>query len=339
MALVFYAVDNEFATSTGGNVGTYSKPSIFDYPPQGSEDLEVTVTDGSGDPRVFEIGDTYDVHWGGRGGGGSILNAVVLRSDAAPGRSAGIIVLSGVDQNGNPAEIIWTPEFNLERWYWDSFNPYNQPEFYTDDRQPSYTHSFVCFASETRIETPAGPRQSAHLHAGDLVMTHDGGALPIRWIGHRLGPGIGTGAPVVFDTGSIGNTRPIRLSQQHRILIRSARAQLLFGSDEVFVPAKACVNGRNIRIIPCPRICFVQFLLSDHQVLFAEGAECESLFLGDIALNVIRADPDFNILQSHPDTAVKHDTTARPVLTTNEARMLTGSGLRYRPPAQYKIAI
>ncbi|MBL4769297.1 MAG: Hint domain-containing protein [Rhodobacteraceae bacterium] len=339
MALVFYAIDNEFATSTGSNIGAYSNSSIFDYPPQGSKDLVITATSGSGDPRLFDIGDTYDVRWGGHSGGGTILNAVVVRSDAAPGEDGGIIVLSGTDENGDPAEIIWTPDFDLEGWYWDNFTPSNQPGFYTQDMQPSYTHSFVCFASETRIETPGGSKQCGQLRAGNLVMTRDGGALPIRWAGQRLGPGTGNAAPVVFDTGSIGNTHPIRLSQEHRVLLRSARAQLLFGFDEVIVPAKACVNGHDICIIPCPRIAFVHLLLSDHHILFAEGAECESLFLGDIALNVIETDRNFIALQSHPDTTIKHDTTIRPVLTINETRALISTGVRHLPPAQYNIAI
>lgn len=339
MVLIFYAVDNEFAVSTDGNVGYYIDSSVFDYPPQGSKDLVITSNDGSGDPREFAIGDTYDVSWGGQGGGGTILNAVVIRSDAAPGENGGIVVLSGTDENGNPAEIIWTPDFDLEGWYWDNFNPSAHPGFYTDDLQPSYTHTFVCFSSETRIATPDGLKQAAHLRAGDLVITRDAGALPVRWAGQRLEQGISAGAPVVFDTGSIGNTRPIRLSQQHRILVRSTRAQLLFGFDEVFVSAKACVNGRDIRIAPCPLISYVHLLLSEHQVLFAEGAECESLFLGDITLNSIETDPDFNLLQGHPDSAVIHNATARPVLTTNETRLLIGTGQRRHPHTQFKIAI
>jgi len=75
MPLTFYGIDNEFAAATGTNVGTTPNSSTFDNPPYGSSDLVITAHEGDNDPRLFEVGDSYDVTWGGAGGGGSIINA------------------------------------------------------------------------------------------------------------------------------------------------------------------------------------------------------------------------------------------------------------------------
>lgn len=61
MPFTFEAIDNEFATSTGSNVGTSPNSSRFDNPPNGSKDLLITTNAGDEDPRVFELGDTYDI--------------------------------------------------------------------------------------------------------------------------------------------------------------------------------------------------------------------------------------------------------------------------------------
>jgi hypothetical protein len=185
MSFTIAGTDNQFAVSTGSNVDTTANSSTFDNPPSGSKDLLITTNEDDPNPRLFEIGDTYDVSWGGQGGGGTIQDAVVVRSDAAPG-DGGVVVFEGVDENGDPAQVIWTPDFDLEGWYSDNFNPSNEPQFYTEDTQPTYTHSFVCFASETRIQTPEGPRPVGKLNAGDLVTTEDAGDIKILWAGRRL---------------------------------------------------------------------------------------------------------------------------------------------------------
>ena len=109
MTTTFNGVDNEFAVSTGSNVGTTGNTSTFDNPPQGSKDLVITSLAGDDDPLLFELGDTYDVTWGGQNDGGTILNAVVIRSDPAPdGNGGGVIVLEGTDDQGNLAQVVWT---------------------------------------------------------------------------------------------------------------------------------------------------------------------------------------------------------------------------------------
>lgn len=323
MSFTISALDNEFAAATGTNVGTSESRSRFDNPPAGSKDLVITTQEGDDDPRLFAIGDTYDIAWGGQAGGGTIIGAVVVRSDPSPaGEGTGIVVFDGVDENGEPAQIIWTPGFDLERWYSDNYNPSAEPEFYTQDMNASYDHRFVCFASETRIRTPEGSKAAGAFQCGDLVSTKDDGDVAVVWVGHRICAAEGPNAPVVFGQGALGNTAPVRLSQQHRVLVQSPYVHYYFGVEEAFVPAKACVNDADIRIIPQARICYVHLLLEKHHVVWAEGMECESLFLGDQAMKVLYSLPECQNMQHSMNRSVEQAMTARPVLKLKEAQLL-----------------
>lgn len=320
MPLTFYAENNEFAASTGSNVGSGFNSSRFDNPPNGSHDLVITVNPGDTDPRLFGIGDTYDISFGGIGHG-TLEDAVVVRSDAAPG-GGGVIVFSGANQFGDLTEIVWSPGFDLNGWYWDNYNPSAEPEFYTTDINGAYTHTFVCFAAETRIRVPGGVALAGDLGAGDQVWTLDGGPMPVMWRGQRQQPGLGRAAPVLFLPGTIGNEAPLRLSQQHRVLVQSARAELLCGAPEVFVPAKAMINEHDILLAPCLSITYVHLLLNSHQILNAEGALCESLLLGEMAVDILLHDAGSNRGDGPlPMPQVAYQ-AARPVLTYAEARVL-----------------
>lgn len=145
----------------------------------------------------------------------------------------------------------------------------------------------VCFARGTLIETPDGPRTVESLAAGDLVNTLDSGAQPLIWTGSRHVPGTAANAPVRILAGALGNVRDLFVSQNHRILLHGATAELLFGENEVLVAAKHLVNDRTIRIVPRPRISYHHFLLDAHHVVFAEACPCESLYLGSQALQSV----------------------------------------------------
>lgn len=306
MAFSIYALDNEFAVATGANVNNGPGTSTFDYPPNSTKDLVITTKDGDSDPRLFELGDTYDLTFGGNGTA-TLIDAVVVRSDPGPGGSGGVIVFEGVDGNGNLTQVVWSPGVDLESWYWQNYDPSAQPGFYTTDQDASYTHGFVCFDAETRIATPRGQRRAADLQPGDMVVTVDRGAQPLRWVGRREVVGRDALTPVVIREGALGNGAPLRLSQQHLVMISAARAEVFFGFPEVLVPIRALVDGRAIRFAPAPRITYVHLLLDRHEILLAEGAPCESL----------RAIPEWSDVPDAP--YVPPLPAARPVLTYREA--------------------
>ncbi|WP_294610193.1 Hint domain-containing protein [uncultured Roseovarius sp.] len=320
MVKTFNGLDNEFAISTGSNVNSSPGRSKFDYPPTSSIDLVVTSQEGDTDPNLFEVGETYTVSWSGASSG-VILDAAVVRSDDAPGGGGGVIVFEGLDQNGDLVQVVWTPSFDLESWYFDNFVGEQPPEFYTTDQNEAYTHAYVCFAMGVTIGTPSGLKPIEMLSAGDYVSTRDHGRRKILWAGRKTVVGAGRNAPVCFDRGAIGNRRPMRLSQQHRVMVASPMTELFFGHHEVLVPAKALVNGHDIRLEPCQEITYLHLLLEQHEILNAGGgAPCESLLLGDMADTLMSEDlPEIRGLGSVGIRA------ARPILTYREARCIVGA--------------
>lgn len=141
-----------------------------------------------------------------------------------------------------------------------------------------------CFTAGTMIATPEGEKPVEWLRIGDLVMTRDAGPQPILWTGGRQVRGYGSYAPVRFETGSLGNSRPLLVSQQHRMLVSGWRAELACGSDEVLVAAKHLVDGQSVRLTEMAHLHYVHILLDAHHILIAEGAPSESLFPGNMIL-------------------------------------------------------
>ncbi|MDF1668182.1 MAG: Hint domain-containing protein [Roseovarius sp.] len=333
MVKIFEAPDNEFAVATGNNVNSNTNglgTSTFDYPPNSSKDFIVTSNSGDPSPNEFSLGDTYDLSWGGNGGGSTIEDAVVIRSDPLSG-DGGAIVFEGYDESGSLTQVVWSPDFDLEGWYWDNFSGGNSPGFYTTDQVPSYTHSVVCFAADTPILTRNGPCAATDIEAGQKVWTLDAGYQPVLWIGRTTVIGSGNAIPVMMREGTIGNDRPLVVSPQHRLLIRSPMAELNFTNHEVLIPAQAMISQPGVTAHQVARITYVHLLLSDHHILQAAGALCESLFLGDIADSITAQ--QMSATQRQAARKLRH-IAARPMLTHREARSLVGARMpRARQPA------
>lgn len=272
------AVDSSFALATGDNVGRGGNTSRFDDPPNASQGLTITSNDGDADPRLFEVGDAYDLAWSDGAGGSTVIeDATVIRSDTQGGDS-GVIVFEGYSA-GELVHVVWTPEFDLENWYWSNYGS-SPPSFYISDQNAAYTHEFICFEASARIHTPGGPVPAGQLETGQTVCTWGGRAQQVLWIGRARVPGDGRAAPVRFEPGTIGNYAPLKLSPQHRVLISSAEAELQFGARQVLVPAIALIDGKAVRQVSRRMVSYVHVLLERHDILIAEGAPCESLLPG-----------------------------------------------------------
>lgn len=138
-----------------------------------------------------------------------------------------------------------------------------------------------CFTSGTMIATLDGDVPVEDLQIGDMVLTKDRGAQPVRWIGQRAVSGQGDFAPILIKAGALGNDRDLRVSPQHRMLLADWRAELFCGEGEVFCAANKLLNDSTIRRAPCDQVEYFHLMFDHHEVIFAEGAPSESFLVGE----------------------------------------------------------
>ncbi|MDM7458415.1 MAG: Hint domain-containing protein [Paracoccus sp. (in: a-proteobacteria)] len=153
-----------------------------------------------------------------------------------------------------------------------------------------------CFTPGTLIDTPSGPVPVEALRVGDLVSTRDNGPQPIRWIGTASLGALRLARtpqfrPIRIRAGALGEGSPARdllVSPQHRVLVRSAIAQRMFGTKEILIAAKHLLGIKGIEIdTECTSVTYLHILCDRHEVVCANGAETETLFLGPQGLRGI----------------------------------------------------
>jgi Ca2+-binding RTX toxin-like protein len=192
----------------------------------------------------------------------------------------------------------------------------------------------ICFTPGARIMTPKGQIAVQDLHVGDLVMTRDHGMQPIAWIGQRslsaadlrLAPKL---QPVRIAAGSLGDGLPERdlvLSPNHRMLIQSHRAALLFAENEVLAPAKHMVGTAGITQADVSGVTYVHIMFERHEVVLSDGVWSESFQPGDHSLGGLaqnQRDEIFTLFPELKTTAgVEGYQAARKSLKKHEARLL-----------------
>lgn len=184
----------------------------------------------------------------------------------------------------------------------------------------------ACFVAGTPIDTPDGPRAVEDLQPGDLVLTRDHGAQPLRWIGQQTVRGQGPFAPICISAGMLGAERDICVSPQHRVLVTGWRAEILFGADEILVAAKSLINDGTVRRAPCPRVRYVHLLFDRHEIVTSAGLPSESFFPGETALDALEDAVRAELCGLFPELRVasaRYGGFARPVHKGPELRLLT----------------
>ena len=132
----------------------------------------------------------------------------------------------------------------------------------------------LCFCAGTNIATPDGEVAVEALREGDLVLTQDGRALPIRWMGQsHVAKAFADpirSYPVRIKAGALGENLPKRdlcVSPDHAIFL-----------DGVLVQAGALVNGESIvrEHDVAAQFTYYHVELASHELLLAEGVAAES---------------------------------------------------------------
>jgi hypothetical protein len=136
-----------------------------------------------------------------------------------------------------------------------------------------------CFLRGTTIRTAGGDRRVESLAVGDLLPTVFCGTRPIQWIGHyrfkRPDPTkawVQDVLPVRVARSALGPDVPhadLFLTKAHALLI-----------DDVLVPVSNLINGTTITLYDACTLDELEFFhikFETHDVIYAEGAPCETL--------------------------------------------------------------
>jgi len=129
-----------------------------------------------------------------------------------------------------------------------------------------------------------------------MLMTKDNGAQKIRWIwaAHHSEDAIHANPAlnaIRIAKGALGNGLPHKtlvVSRHHRMLVSSKIAQRVFGCAEVLAAAKDLTAIDGIDPVPLGgSITYYHILMQHHEILIAQGAMAESLYLGKETLKAI----------------------------------------------------
>jgi hypothetical protein len=148
-----------------------------------------------------------------------------------------------------------------------------------DNSQGNEDGSRKCFLKGTTIRTADGDRKIEDLAVGDLLPTVFGGIRPIQWIGYYPYKKSDQAKPWVKDVLPVRVARSaLGLDVPHADLcVTKAHALLL---DGVLVPVGDLINGTTITLYDACELDELEFFhikLEHHNVIYAEGAPCETV--------------------------------------------------------------
>ena len=154
----------------------------------------------------------------------------------------------------------------------------------TDCEDDSKDDGCHCFLKGTMIRTADGDRKIEDLTLSDLLPTVFGGICSIQWIGrYSVKKSNPTKAwvkdvlPVRVARSALGPDMP-----HANLCVTKAHALLI---DGVLVTAGSLINGTTITLYDArehDELEFFHITLARHDVIYAEGAPCETLLNDDV---------------------------------------------------------
>jgi hypothetical protein len=161
----------------------------------------------------------------------------------------------------------------------DNNNKNNQGDNNQGDNNNQGGGNGKCFLKGTMIRIADGDRKVEDLAVGDLLPTVFGGMCPIQWIGrysfkksNQAEAWAKDVLPVRVACSALGPDAPhtdLYVTQEHALLI-----------DDVLVTAGSLINGTSIRLYDASehnQLEFFHIKLARHNVIYAEGAPCETV--------------------------------------------------------------
>ncbi|QOL79932.1 Hint domain-containing protein [Pseudooceanicola spongiae] len=198
----------------------------------------------------------------------------------------------------------------------------------------------ICFAPGTLIATIKGEVPVEQLRPGARVITRDNGMQQLHWIGTRrlnaaelaMAPHL---RPVRIRAGALGRGLPDRdltVSPNHRMLIRSDRASLLYEESEVLIAAKHLVGMPGVERLDQAQVTYIHLLFDQHEVILANGAWSESFQPGDYSMKGLAEEQRSEVYQLFPELVeaehLAQYSSARRSLKHHEVKVLrAGNGI------------
>jgi len=276
--VVDYGRLNNFGSISAGTVGRAG--SLGGVYLQGGTLFTDGHIDGGGTSFAvnFGLGDsTMTVDTGatfGGGIGGFASGDVIDLLNVDPQQVEADVTKSSYYQNGNhytAITIATGADGTLSLL--EAYSAHGNFHYYTDNNGGTDL-TIACFLKGTKISTAGGETPVEDLDIGHCVVTRGGLSKPIKWIGRRSyagrfaaqNPNI---VPVLIRAGALADGIPHRdlhVSPMHAMYL-----------DGMLIPAIDLVNGVSIvQLETLESIEYLHIELSDHDVIFAEGAATES---------------------------------------------------------------
>jgi hypothetical protein len=174
---------------------------------------------------------------------------------------------------------------------------------------PSFdpTNLVVCFGRGTLIATPEGERRVETLQAGDPVLTADGRAVPVLWVGRQTLARLFTPAErlcgVRIRAGALGDGKPhtdLTVTPDHGLLV-----------EGIIVHAGALVNETSIVRVPVEdigeRITYWHVETAEHDFVVANGVPAET-FIDNVSRRAFDNYAEFEA-EFGPDVAEKPESS------------------------------
>lgn len=158
-----------------------------------------------------------------------------------------------------------------------------------------------CFTQGSLVKTDKGEVAIETLEVGDQIWTLDHGFQAVRWIAKTNFPPVALNTnpslrPVLIKKNAFGAGCPERdtlVSQQHRILVSGWQAALLYGEDEVLVPAKKLLNDHSVLLASADAdVTYFHLVFDGHEILTVDGLMSESLLPSDRLDDVIAVETE-----------------------------------------------
>jgi len=291
MADYYYQFDNgsQITISTSDTAASISglNPAVTGY--------AITNISGSYNGEVITalngIGGGVNTSFGG--------NNTVFPVD---GTGDGGTSVDGIDQDGITFDTVSNTyniysigggQYEVDRYALDDSSHYIDTTYIS-----IINYSQACFCEGTHIDIGDCHLAVELLKVGMLIPTTFGGHRPIVWIGHRIvnckrHPNPQAIWPIKISANAFGDGLPIIdlfLSPDHSIFVKG-----------VLVPVRYLVNGRTISQEPRETVKYWHVELDAHDVILAEGIQCESyLDTGNRSAFANNGPP----MQMHPDFAL-----------------------------------